>query len=148
MAPSRRLMVLLCISVFVFPSCGSGADDNSATSTTAADAGVDATTTTTETSSEPTNEVPTTTTTTPADSATGKGNIQVVFEDGRSWTFDGSCTYTPDNTGPASALWRIEGEDAPDGAGFSAIMAFRFDPAETIAVLIATMVDGDGPNGR
>ena len=143
MAPSRRFLILLCFSVFAFASCGSGTDDNSATSTAAADSGVVATTTTTETSNEPATEATTTTTTTPADSATGKGKIQVVFEDGRSWTFDGSCTHTPDNTGPASALWNIEAEDAPDGAGFSAIMAFPFDPAKTTPVLIATMVDGD-----
>lgn len=140
MAPSRRLMVLLCFSVIVLASCGSGADDNSATSTTAADSG-GATTTTTEAGNEPTTEA--TTTTTMADSATNEGNIQVVFEDGRSWTFTGSCTYTPDNTGPASALWSIEAEDAADGAGFSAIMAFPFDPAKTTPVLIGTMVDGD-----
>lgn len=128
-------------SVIVFASCGGGADGNSETSTPAADPGVGATTTTTETGGEPTSETSTTTSTTGADS-TG-GGIQVVFEDGRSWTFDGFCTYTPDNTAAASALRSIEAKDAPDGAGFSAITAFPSDPAKTTPVLIATMVDGD-----
>lgn len=140
MAPSKRFIMLLCFSVIGFASCGSGVDGNSETSTTAADSGAVATTTTTETSNEPATE--TTTTATMAE-GTGEGNIQVVFEDGRSWTFDGFCTYTPDNTAAASALWSIEAKDAPDGAGFSAIMAFPFDPAKTTPVLIATMVDGD-----
>lgn len=71
------------------------------------------------------------------------GKIDVVFDDGRSWTFDGFCTYTPDNTGPASALWNIEAEDAADGTSFVAIMAFPFDPEKKEPVLIGTMVDAD-----
>ncbi|MDX2345082.1 MAG: hypothetical protein QNL12_15835 [Acidimicrobiia bacterium] len=139
MAPIKRFILLLCLSVFVLASCGGADDDTSATSTASEGA---AATTTSTTISEPSTEATTTTTTT-ADSATGMGKIDVVFDDGRSWTFDGFCTYTPDNTGPASALWNIEAEDAADGSSFVAIMAFPFDPEKKEPVLIGTMVDAD-----
>ena len=84
----------------------------------------------------------TATTTTTVVASSGNGQIELVFDDGRSWTFEGECTYTPDNTGPASALWNIDGY-AADGATFSAIMVFPFDPSKTTPVLIGTVVDAE-----
>ena len=141
--PTRRFIILLCLSAFALAACGGADDDTLAASTTseAPDGGTATTTSTTISSSS--TEATTTTTTTSADSETGGGMIDLAFDDGRSWTFDGLCTYTPDNTGPASALWNINAEDAADGAGFTAIMAFPFDPAKTEPVLIGTMVDAD-----
>ena len=137
MSPRRRFTILLCISMFAFASCG-GDDAGTEATTTSTVPGDVATTAASTTSTESSNE----TTTTTADAATGNGNIELVFDDGRSWTFVGSCVYTPNNSGPASALWNIEGE-AADGASFGAIMVFPFDPANNTPVLIGTMVDAD-----
>jgi hypothetical protein len=145
-ARSKRLVILLGISALVLASCGGG-DDTSATSSTAAASGAVVTTgavATTEASTADTEPAvePTTTTAAPEVDASGTGQIELVLDDGRSWTFDGTCVYTPDNSGPAEALWSIDGV-AADGATFIAIMAFPFDPAKTTPVLIGNIVDAD-----
>lgn len=143
MVPKNRLIVLLCVSVFVLASCGGGDEDTSASTTSLAAPGSVATTAVSTTASEPSTTDLETATTSTAGSIDGTEKIEVVFDDGRSWAFDGSCTYTPDSTGPASSLWNIEAADATDGSAFNAIMAFPFDPANTTPVLIGTMVDAE-----
>ncbi len=139
MSISKRFTILLFVSALSLASCGGDEGDGSATTASTTSEGVAATTPST-TGNEP--AMQTTTTTTTVGTATGGRNIEVVFDDGRSWTFVGECVYTPDNSGPASALWSIDGE-AADGATFTAIMAFPFDAAETTPVLIGAMVDAD-----
>ena len=144
MSLSKRLVFFLTISALALASCG-GAEDGSTTTTTAASAtGGVVTTTVAASNAEPTTETTGTAaaTTTTVAASSGNGQIELVFDDGRSWTFEGVCTYTPDNTGPASALWNIDGE-AADGSAFIAIMAFPFDPAKTTPVLIGTIVDAE-----
>ncbi len=132
----KRFTILLCVSALAIASCGSDEGTDSPT-TTSTDSGEVAATATSTTSVDSPTE-----TTTTIDTATGERNIELVFDDGRSWTFVGECEYTPDNSGPATALWSMEGE-AADGASFGAIMAFPFDPAATDPVLIGTMLDAD-----
>lgn len=140
----NRLLILVCFTAFVLTSCGG--DD----ATPASDVASEAVTTTdgATAGTDPAAEVTTTTaeavTTTSASAvkASGGGQVEVVFDDGRSWTFDGTCVYTPDNSGPAAALWSIDAE-AEDGATLIAIMAFPFDPAKTTPVLIGNIVDAD-----
>ena len=143
MSLSKRLVFFMTISALALVSCG-GAEDGSTTTTVAATGGV-VTTAAVPSSPEPTTEETDTTaatTTTTVAASSGNGQIELVFDDGRSWTFEGVCTYTPDNTGPASALWNIDGE-AADGSTIIAIMAFPFDPAKTTPVLIGTIVDAE-----
>ncbi|MDH3306199.1 MAG: hypothetical protein OEO77_01565 [Acidimicrobiia bacterium] len=137
---SRRLIVLLTLATFAAASCG-GADEGAPVPSTSAPAagGVVPTSTPTTTGQTP---APATTTTVTVEAPSGVGQVEVVFDDGRSWTFDGICVYTPDNTGPASALWRIDAA-AVDGSTFIAIMAFPLDPAKTSPVLIGNIVDAD-----
>lgn len=142
MSLHNRLVFFVTIVALALAACG-GAEDGSTTTTAAAGAVV--TTTAAPSNPEPTIETTDTTAataTTAAAASSGNGPIELVLDDGRSWTFEGVCTYTPDNTGPASALWNIEGE-AADGSAFNAIMAFPFDPAKTTPVLIGTMVDAE-----
>ncbi len=149
MSLSKRLVFLMTISTLALASCG-GAEDGSTTTTAATATGGVVTTAPASTNPEPTTETTTETTTTDttavttttAAAASGNGPIELVLEDGRSWTFEGVCTYTPDNTGPASALWNIDGV-AADGSTFIAIMAFPFDPAKTTPVLIGNVVDAE-----
>lgn len=140
MANSKRLSILLGIGAFALASCGGG--DGTATTTTGAAALEAVTTTAAAVATTETADEVTSTTAAPEVDASGAGNVEVVLEDGRSWTFDGTCVYTPDNSGPASALWSIDAV-APDGATFTAIMAFPFDPAKTDPVLIGNIVDAD-----
>ena len=143
MSLSKRLIFFMTIPALALASCGGAEDVSTPTTASAATGGV-VTTALTSTSPETPTETTETTaaTTTTVEVSSGNGPIELVFDDGRSWTFEGVCTYTPDNTGPASALWNIEGE-AADGAAFNAIMAFPFDPAKTTPVLIGTMVDAE-----
>lgn len=143
MSLSKRLIFFMTIPALALVSCG-GAEDVSTPTTAAAATGGVATTAASPTNPEPTTETTdtTATTTTTVVASSGNGEIELVFDDGRSWTFEGVCTYTPDNSGPASALWNIEGE-AADGSAFNAIMAFPFDPAKTTPVLIGTIVDAE-----
>ncbi len=140
MSLKTRLFVVIGISAMALTSCGVDSESTTTTVTFATGGGV--TTTQAATNPESTTTEPAPDTATAVDSSTDSGRIQVEFEDGRSWTFDGSCTYTPDNTGPASALWNIDGE-AADGSTFIAIMAFPFDPAKTTPVLIGNIVDAE-----
>ena len=140
MCLNKRLLVVISISALALTSCGA----ESGSTTTAAPTVDEGVATTTQAASDPgstTTEPPPAPTTT-VDSSSDGDQIQVVFEDGRTWTFNGTCSYTPDNTGPASALWSIDGE-ADDGSTFIAIMAFPFDPAKTTPVLIGNIVDAE-----
>jgi hypothetical protein len=140
MAGKRRFTMLLSIAALALSSCGAD-EASSATPTTATAAGTVATTAAAPPGTEPAAE--TTTTTAPAEiESGGTGQVEVVFDDGRSMTFEGTCEYTPDNSGPAAALWSIDAV-AADGATFIAIMAFPFDPANTDPVLIGNIVDAD-----
>ncbi len=140
MAGTRRFTLLLSIAALALASCGAD-DASSPTPTTAAPTGTVATTSAAPPTTEATAE--TTTTTAAVETETsGAGQVEVVFEDGRSMTFEGICDHTPDNSGPAAALWRIDAT-AADGATFIAILAFPFDPAKTDPVLIGNIVDAD-----
>ena len=143
MVQRGRFMLLLSFSLFVLASCGGSDEANSATSTTSAAASVetDADAATSTTSDDPV-ETTTTTAATPDEPASGLGQAELVFDDGRSWTLDGVCVHTPDNTGAAAALWRIEVE-AADGASFIAIEAFPFNSEDTTPFLTGSFVDAD-----
>lgn len=143
MAQRGRFMLLLLISLFVLASCGGSDEANPATSTTSAATSVeDGAGATTSTISDDPVGTTTTTAATTDEPASGLGQAELVFEDGRSWTLDGVCVHTPDNTGAAAALWRIEVE-AADGASFIAIKAFPFDPENTTPFLTGSFVDAD-----
>ena len=145
MSTSKRFLILLCLSVLTLASCGGGDDEGGAATSTTAASGSVATTAASATSNAPPTEAPTTTTaptTTEAESGSDAGQAELVFDDGRSWMLNGSCTYTPDKTGPAAALWNVE-VTADDGASLIGIMAFPFDPAKTDPVLIGNFVDAD-----
>lgn len=143
MSLSKRLILIMTIPALALASCGGGEDSSTTTSAAAATGGV-VTTAPAPSNPEPTTETTDTTaaTTTTVAASSGNGQIELVFDDGRSWTFEGECIYTPDNTGPASALWNIDGI-AADGSTFIAIMAFPFDPAKTTPVLIGNIVDAE-----
>ncbi len=142
MAISKRIVTLLLASVLALGACG-GDDGNTTTTVGSGASSEGVATTEAPGTSQPEVDATTTTTTIAIEPSSGTGPIEVVFDDGRNWTFEGFCTYTPDASGPASALWNIEAQDLPDGASFGAIMVFPFDPAKTTPVLIGTMVDGE-----
>ncbi len=142
MARSKRFVALLSVSVLALASCGG---DGATTTTAAAAAPSDGVATTAAPAADQAvaDATTTTTSTTAVEPSSGSGKIEVVFDDGRTWSFDGTCTYTPDKTGPASSLWNIGTQELPDGSELNAIMVFPFDPAKTTPVLIGTMVDGE-----
>lgn len=144
MARHGRFILLLLFSLFVLASCGGSDEASPATSTTSVAASVEdgAAVATSTTSADPVVEETTTTAATTDEPASGLGQAELVFEDGRSWTLDGVCVHTPDNTGAAAALWRVEVE-AADGASFIAIKAFPFDPEDTTPFLTGSFVDAD-----
>ncbi|NNE72977.1 MAG: hypothetical protein HKN26_04885, partial [Acidimicrobiales bacterium] len=86
-------------------------------------------------------EVPPEATAAPAAPAEPDGApVALSFDDGRSWSLDGSCMYNPDASGPASSTWWADGV-SEDGAELNAIEAFPIDPDKTEPVLIASFVD-------
>jgi len=141
MAPGKRTLTLVCVSALVLASCGddSEADPTTAATSTTAPAGVS--TTTTDSEPAATTSTTTSTTTTVAPAAAG-GEIDLVFDDGRSWSLDGDCQYAPDNTGVAAIIWSVTGADAA-GAELNALLVMPLDPEDTTPALIGSFFDAD-----
>ena len=140
----RRFLLLLMILMVVLASCG-GDDDGDATpdpSTTSASSDQDAGTETTTTSGESSDETTTTTEAPTQEPVPGQQQAELVFDDGRSWTLEGVCSYTPENTGAGAALWSVEVQ-AADAASLIAVSAFPFDPENTIPFVTGSFVDAD-----
>jgi hypothetical protein len=146
MAYRGRFLVLLMISMVVLASCGGDGDGDGdavpATSTTSASSDQDAGTETAATSGESSDETTTTTEPPTQEPVPGQQQAELVFDDGRSWALEGVCSYTPENTGAAAALWSVEVQ-AADAASLIAISAFPFDAENTTPFVTGSFVDAD-----
>lgn len=124
-----RLVSVLLGAALVLSACGSSGAADPVSPTTASPA-----------SASPDSAPPTTDSTIGDEPVDAHAPIQIAFDDGRSWTVDGTCENNPDAAGMSATHWAAIGE-SEDGAKLNAMLVNSLDPDDPQPTLIATFFD-------